>query len=115
MNTQTHTAASPAMLVPTCRNCDGTGEVWNGRGNGGNDPDSWVVECPDCDGEGHFPCDACGNTVPMDGYDCFACDTANALPNSLGLTHAQAEILHRALGEALHSHAEECSVAGMVA
>ena len=58
-----------------CNECDGHGRVWDGKGKGGNDPDSGDVECPDCEGEGTWPCDICGCEVAVAGYDCVVCDT----------------------------------------
>jgi hypothetical protein len=58
-----------------CDTCEGNGSYWNGRGLGGNDPDSWDIECQGCDGAGHFPCATCGNEVRSSGYDCIVCDT----------------------------------------
>jgi len=59
-----------------CNECDGHGRVWDGKGKGGNDPDSGDVECPDCEGEGTWPCDICGCEVTVAGYDCIVCATA---------------------------------------
>lgn len=61
--------------VIECDWCDGKGSYWNGRGHGGNDPDSCDIECAACDGVGHFPCATCGFDVPTGGYDCLVCDT----------------------------------------
>lgn len=60
--------------VTDCQTCDGTGSVSNGRGLGGNDPDSWSVECEDCEGVGHFACEVCGFNQRVTGFDCLACD-----------------------------------------
>ena len=35
-----------ASGVIECGTCEGKGSYWNGRGLGGNDPDSWDIECP---------------------------------------------------------------------
>lgn len=65
---------SKSGIVP-CATCDGAGSYWNGRGMGGNDPDSWDIDCADCEGQGHFACQTCGFDVPVAGYDCLACST----------------------------------------
>lgn len=62
-----------------CGGCEGHGEVWNGRGRGGNDPDSWNAPCPDCRGAGHFPCHVCGFDQVIPGFDCMACETIGHL------------------------------------
>lgn len=114
MNAPT-TIKRPESLVRQCSECEGTGEVSNGRGRGGNDPDSWNVDCDECGGTGYFPCEACGNPFDMKGHDCFVCETVGALPLGFELSPANAEILHRALGEALHRAAESYAPAGGVA
>ena len=65
--------------IVECDVCEGNGSYWNGRGLGGNDPDSWDIECQGCDGVGHFPCATCGNEVRSSGYDCIVCDTVWSL------------------------------------
>lgn len=65
--------------VIKCDTCDGRGSIWNGRGLGGNDPDSWDIACEDCDGAGHFACQTCGFATPVAGYDCLVCDTVYSL------------------------------------
>ena len=86
--------------VEPCSNCDGEGMHGNGRGRGGNDPDSWDIPCEMCESEGYFPCEVCGNTVHLDTVDCFVCDSIGCLPSD-GITKEQAEILHRCLGQEL--------------
>lgn len=85
MNQHNHafTASAPnwyskSGIVP-CATCDGKGSYWNGRGLGGNDPDSWDIECADCCGTGHFACAVCGWDTPVAGYDCLVCDFTHEL------------------------------------
>lgn len=61
--------------VSDCQACEGHGGVWNGRGLGGNDPDSWSVPCEDCEETGIEPCSVCGFNVHVAGTDCLACQT----------------------------------------
>jgi DnaJ-class molecular chaperone len=68
--------------VLTCSSCDGAGAVWNGRGKGGNDPDSWSVPCPACHGAGKHACAVCGFAVEVAGYDCLVCDTVNGIADA---------------------------------
>lgn len=67
--------------VGHCKVCEGTGSVPNGRGLGGNDPDSFNVDCPACDGDPIIPCEVCGCEVTS-GFDCIACDAVAELPSS---------------------------------
>ena len=91
--------------IITCRDCDGKGAHWNGQGRGGCDPDSWDIPCDTCEGEGFFPCAACGNVVQVDGYDCFACEVAGYLPADAQLTGAQIANLTIAIETALRNAA----------
>jgi hypothetical protein len=84
-------------IIP-CTTCEGSGEVWNGRGKGGVDPDSWNIECSDCAGLGCEPCEACGNTVRVGGFDCFACEVVGMMPSDCAMTQEQIEILQTAVG-----------------
>lgn len=59
--------------IASCATCDGEGRYWNGRGLGGNDPDSWMIDCADCCGTGQFNCEVCGFSTPVSGYDCLVC------------------------------------------
>jgi len=68
-----------ASGVIPCTLCEGRGTVWNGKGLGGNDPESWDIDCPDCEGHGHEPCKVCGFDMVVAGYDCLVCDTVYAL------------------------------------
>lgn len=88
-----HTCISPeqsrALLARTawyrqsgviqCERCEGQGSFWNGRGLGGNDPDSWDIDCEDCDAHGHHACGVCGFDIPVTGVDCLACDLVREL------------------------------------
>jgi hypothetical protein len=67
--------------IVECDTCEGNGSYWNGRGLGGNDPDSWDIECEGCDGAGHFACATCGNDVQVSGYDCAVCDLLYECPD----------------------------------
>jgi hypothetical protein len=69
-----------------CETCEGSGVLCDGHPN---DPDAGEVTCHDCDGSGghEWECEECGNTVFADGYDCLACETADALPAE-GFDHA---------------------------
>lgn len=40
---------------------------------GGNDPDSWDIDCPECHGAGMHTCKVCGFDHVVTGYDCAAC------------------------------------------
>lgn len=93
------TTTIPTPGIHECATCEGKGSVWNGRGHGGNDPDSWDIECEDCDGRGHFACEVCGNTVKVDGHDCFVCETEGALP--LNLTADDCAVLARSFAVVL--------------
>ena len=42
-----------------CRECGGTGRVETSR-YGGNDPDTWLVSCDACRGDGTERCCECG-------------------------------------------------------
>lgn len=81
-----------ASHVASCTTCEGKGEVWNGKGLGGNDPDSWNVECPDCNGAGHFACKVCGFDLVIAGFDCFACDVTHDIPASMLTADTAAQI-----------------------
>lgn len=88
MNAHNHAFTDPSPnwyrksgIIP-CTTCDGLGSYWNGRGLGGNDPDSWDIECEDCDGTGHHACAVCGYDTPLAGYDCYPCDSINSLADS---------------------------------
>ena len=85
--------------VKPCSECGGEGEAPNGHGKGGNDPDSWTVRCQACEGNGYFPCEACGNTVHIDGYDCFVCDPMVNIGRAL--SDAEIAAMVKAFGEAL--------------
>jgi len=79
MNVHNHsfTVSAPNWYAKSgiieCATCDGIGHYWNGRGLGGNDPDSWDIECADCCAQGHFACAVCGFSTPVNGYDCLVC------------------------------------------
>ena len=88
--------------VPDCETCEGHGHVSNGRGRGGNDPDSWNVECRDCDGNGHHVCAVCGFDTQVAGYDCLACATVSELADR-DLTRVKPEELAAALGAAMQA------------
>lgn len=83
MNTPTQPWNYYSHAHKPCDACEGHGEVWNGRGLGGNDPDSWGIECEDCEGAGHFPCAVCGFDFEVVGYDCFVCNAVSDLPDAL--------------------------------
>ena len=85
--------------VKPCSECGGEGEVPNGHGKGGNDPDSWTVRCQACEGKGYFPCGDCGNPVHVDGYDCFVCDPMVNIGRAL--SDAEIAAMAKAFGEAL--------------
>lgn len=92
-----HSAVTP------CPTCEGTGEVWNGKGHGGNDPDSFDVDCPDCVGspvEGLWPCKVCGFQHVVEGYDCLVCETVASIPEA-ALDAIEREHLQRAFAAAL--------------
>ncbi len=94
-----------------CHTCDGDGCVSNGRGRGGNDPDSWSIPCEECDGEGITPCEVCGFKRRVRGYDCVVCETVyNASDDLAGLT---AEDFAGPFGEALARAAESYVPAGV--
>ena len=98
-----HSAVTP------CATCEGTGEVWNGKGNGGNDPDSFNVDCPNCGDPtpGVFACKVCGFQHVVPGYDCLACETVAAIPvadlHNLP-THHLTRAIEEALGAARYAH-----------
>ena len=69
--------------VQHCGECEGRGDVSNGRGLGGNDPASWMVDCPECHGEPIIACEVCGFDLEVPGYDCLACFVAGELPDEL--------------------------------
>jgi Ribonuclease G/E len=73
---------SKSGIIP-CDRCEGEGSFWNGRGYGGNDPDSWSIECEDCDGVGHHACGVCGFDIEIPGVDCLACDLVREIPEAL--------------------------------
>lgn len=68
--------------IISCDRCEGQGSFWNGRGMGGNDPDSWSIDCEDCDGLGHHACGVCGFDVPVTGVDCLACDLVREMDDA---------------------------------
>lgn len=77
--------------VTHCPECGGEGGQWNGRGRGGNDPDSWLIDCPECEGAGIQPCPVCGYQYITPGVDCPACATVADLPDQhLADTYADA-------------------------
>ena len=87
--------------VSHCEDCDGKGHRWNGRGMGGNDPDSWAIPCETCEETGLVECPVCGFDIDVPGYDCLACETVNEL--SAGqLTDAVADKLTAAIKAAIH-------------
>lgn len=69
-----------------CEGCGGEGVVALDHPN---DPDGREGVCDDCGGTGghEWECETCGCAVPVDGYDCFACESAGALP-AQGFDHA---------------------------
>lgn len=67
--------------VKHCGTCDGIGRVASHR-----QPTTWdpypETTCDDCGGrEGVAPCEVCGSELHMAGYDCFACQTVDELPD----------------------------------
>jgi hypothetical protein len=86
--------------VTRCDECDGQGAVWNGRGRGGCDPDSWDIECEACEGNGFHPCAVCGFDMDMAGYDCLACETVASIA-SKDLPHIDAATFTAAFVKAL--------------
>ena len=62
-----------ASHVTTCSTCEGHGTIHALRRATINDPYPEDA-CPDCEGEHEPACEACGYNMPVDGYDCFACD-----------------------------------------
>ena len=94
--------------ITKCDRCEGQGSYWNGRGFGGTDPDSWDIDCPDCDAQGHHACGVCGFDVVVPGFDCLACDMARELPASL-LPDEVADKLAAAVKASIHVRIEaEC-------
>lgn len=83
-----------------CEECNGGGVIDYGEG-----PDERLVTCDDCSGSGGYEweCAECGNTVQVDGYDCLACETADALP-AQGFDHAAiAKSIAAALNQGVQS------------
>lgn len=72
---------SKSGIMP-CSTCDGVGGEMTKPFGHSNDPDNYLIECQDCDGEGHHACEVCGNTVSVSGFDCLACDMVLELPAS---------------------------------
>lgn len=64
-----------ASGVLDCENCEGHGQINHRPWLHGNDPDNWIEECPDCEGEGHHPCQVCGYDQQQTGFDCLVCST----------------------------------------
>ena len=89
---------SKGWAARPCSECEGDGYVWDGKGKGGNDPDSGYPECEECEGEGSFPCDICGCEVEVTGFDCVVCDT---LYNLTDLSAKQLTKLRPIFDEAL--------------
>ena len=64
--------------VAVCGLCEGAGVTHSHRRPSVDDP----YPTNDCEcglGEHEPCCPVCGYNLPVDGYDCLACDTANAL------------------------------------
>lgn len=86
-------------IIP-CDTCDGKGGRWRNFYGHANDPDNWVVECPDCDGRGHHACEVCGFDVHVPGFDCLVCDMVLELPADL-LTDETADAMAGAVKAAV--------------
>jgi hypothetical protein len=95
--------------IVSCDRCEGHGAYWNGRGLGGTDPESWDIDCPDCDALGHHACAVCGFDVVAPGFDCLACDMVRELPIGQ-LTGEVADKLAASIKAAINVAAEaECA------
>lgn len=81
MTSQAHTfprAWDHSSGVDDCDACEGQGRTSHG-GMGGNDPDTYTLECPECDGRGFHACSVCGFDVQTSGFDCLVCSLAAEL------------------------------------
>ena len=64
--------------VKVCAECNGAGTVRAERRATVNDP--YPETACDCGLGEHEPCcEVCGYNLPIAGYDCLACETANSL------------------------------------
>lgn len=84
--------------VAPCDQCEGIGSYPNGRGLGGNDPDSWDIECDECEGHGHSACKVCGFDHIVPGYDCLACSTVEDVPTKLLTDEFRADFVQAVFG-----------------
>lgn len=95
--------------ITKCEHCDGHGSYWNGRGLGGNDPESWAIPCEHCEETGHRDCEVCGFDIVVPGADCLACDMVREL-SSDQLTDEVADKLAASIKAAINVAAEaECA------
>lgn len=86
MNAHRHPTRTGVTICPIC---EGQGTVPNSTTCWHpNDPDCWPVECTNCDGVGHFACEACGFDTAVSGYDCWACESAADLPAGIDADEA---------------------------
>lgn len=87
MATRAHTEAKNLWYrdsgILACEECEGKGSRWNGHGCGGNDPDSWDIDCAECEAQGYHECPVCGFGVRVGAFDCLVCDNAREIPEAL--------------------------------
>ena len=67
--------------VKCCTECEGTGWVRAVRRATIDDPYP-ESPCDNCSGEHEPECEVCGYDLPVEGYDCLACETVAALNES---------------------------------
>ena len=79
--------------ITDCRECDGHGGHMRIPGGHGNDPDNWMIECPECEGLGFEPCPVCGFEHRIDGFDCLACSLIVELPSAMMTDAVRADFL----------------------
>ena len=101
----TSTRWNDGSRVTVCPDCQGAGVVWSPRPATIDDPYPEMA-CDNCDGPNGPECEVCGYTTEVQGYDCFACDTVNNIPEAQ-LASFDIDELAAAMREALDAATEE--------